>query len=126
MFRRNDDAGKAMSVTIYHNPKCSTSHNVLGLLRDAGQDPHIIEYLKTPPSRAELKRLVKRMGVKVSDIVRWKEPTAAEIGLDKDTSRDEALLDAMVAHPILINRPIVVTEDAVKLCRPSETVKELL
>jgi arsenate reductase len=114
-----------MTVTIYHNAKCSTSRNVLGLLREAGLEPRIVEYLKTPPSRAELKRLVKRAGVKVSDIVRWKEPIAGQLGLDKDSS-DDALLDAMEAHPILINRPIVVTEDAVKLCRPSETVKELL
>ena len=114
-----------MTVTIYHNAKCSTSRNVLGLLREAGLEPRIVEYLKTPPSRAELKRLVKRMGVKMSDIVRWKEPIAGELGLDKD-STDDALLDAMQAHPILINRPIVVTDDAVKLCRPSETVKELL
>jgi arsenate reductase len=115
-----------MTVTIYHNPKCSTSRNVLGLLREAGQEPNIIEYLKTPPSRTELKRLVKRMGAKVSDVVRWKEPIAGELGLDKDKSSDDELLDAMIEHPILINRPIVVTEDAVKLCRPSETVKELL
>ena len=126
MFRYHHYVGKAMSVTIYHNPKCATSRNVLGLLRDAGQEPHIIEYLKTPPSRAELKRLVKRMGVKVSDIVRWKEPIAGTLGLDKDSSSDDVLLDAMLAHPILINRPIVVTDDSVKLCRPSETVKELL
>ena len=151
MFRHNHDLGKAMSVTIYHNPKCTTSRNVLGLLRDAGQHPHIIEYLKKPPSRAELKRLVKRMGVKVSDIVRWKEPIAGALGLafilaaaivapkapdaEKLSSYecgfnafDDARmkLDAMVAHPILINRPIVVTDDSVKLCRPSETVKELL
>jgi len=116
----------AMTITIYHNPKCQTSRNVLGLLRDAGREPRIIEYLKTPPSRAELQRLVKRMGGKPADIVRWKEPIAAEIGLDKDTSSEDALLDAMMQHPILINRPIVVTDDAVKLCRPSETVKELL
>jgi arsenate reductase len=114
-----------MTVTIYHNAKCSTSRNVLGLLRDADLEPRIVEYLKTPPSRAELQRLVKRMGVKMSDIVRWKEPIADELGLDKNSSSDDALLDAMQAHPILINRPIVVTKDAVKLCRPSETVKEL-
>lgn len=115
-----------MSITIYHNPKCQTSRNVLAYLRDAGQEPRIVEYLKTPPSRAELKSLVKRMGGRMSDIVRWKEPIAAELGLDKESSSDERLLDAMIAHPILINRPIVVAEDAVKLCRPSETVKELL
>ena len=115
-----------MTVTIYHNPKCSTSRNVLGLLREAGLEPKIVEYLKTPPSRAELKRLVKSMGGKMSDILRWKEPLASELGLDKEKSSDDELLDAMMAHPILINRPIVVTDDAVKLCRPSETVKELI
>ena len=115
-----------MTFTIYHNPKCSTSRNVLATLRDAGHEPRIIEYLKTPPSKTELKRLIKRMGAKVSDVVRWKEPIAGELGLDKDESSDEELLNAMMAHPILINRPIVVTEEAVKLCRPSETVKELL
>jgi len=115
-----------MAITIYHNPKCSTSRNVLGFLRAAGHEPRIIEYLKTPPSRAEMKRLVKRMGAKMSDVVRWKEPLAKEAGLDKETSSEDELLDAMMEHPILINRPIVVSDDAVKLCRPSETVKELL
>jgi len=115
-----------MPITIYHNPKCQTSRNVLGYLRDAGHEPQIIEYLKTPPSKSELKRLIKRMGAKVSDVVRWKEPVAGELGLDKNKSSDEALLDAMMEHPVLINRPIVVSGDAVKLCRPSETVKELL
>ncbi len=115
-----------MTFTIYHNPKCETSRNVLAFLREAGHEPVIIEYLKTPPSKTELKRLIKRTGGKVSDVVRWKEKIAAELGLDKDTSSDEELLDAMMAHPILINRPIVVSDDGVKLCRPSETVKELL
>jgi len=115
-----------MSITIYHNPKCQTSRNVLAFLRNAGHEPRIIEYLKTPPSRAELKNLVQRMGGKMSDVVRWKEPIAGELGLEKDKSSDEQLIDAMMAHPILINRPIVVTDDGVKLCRPSETVKELL
>jgi arsenate reductase len=115
-----------MAITIYHNPKCQTSRTVLGILRDAGEEPRIVEYLKTPPSRAELKNLAQRMGAKVRDIVRWKEPIAGELGLDQDKSSEDALLDAMVQHPILINRPIVVAGDAVKLCRPSETVKELL
>ena len=115
-----------MSFTIYHNPKCSTSRNVLGYLRDAGHEPRIIEYLKTPPSKTELKGLIKRMGAKTSDVVRWKEPIAGELGLDKNESGDEELLEAMIEHPILINRPIVVTDEAVRLCRPSETVKELL
>jgi arsenate reductase len=114
-----------VAITIYHNPKCSTSRNVLGFLREAGREPRIVEYLKTPPSRAELKRLVERMGGGMRAVLRWKEPLAKELGLDKETSSDDALLDAMMEHPILINRPIVVTDDAVKLCRPSETVKEL-
>jgi arsenate reductase (glutaredoxin) len=115
-----------MTITIYHNPKCQTSRNVLAYLREAGKQPRVIEYLKTPPSRAELKHLVKRMGGKMGDVVRWKEPLARELRLDKEKSSEDELLDAMMRHPILINRPIVVTDDAVKLCRPSETVKELL
>lgn len=110
----------------YHNPKCQTSRNVLGYLREAGVEPHIVEYLKTPPPRAELQRLIKRMGVRARDVLRWKEGLAKELRLDPDKSSDETLLDAMTEHPILINRPIVVTEKAVRLCRPSETVKELL
>lgn len=117
-------AGK--TVTIYHNPKCSTSRNVLGALREHGIEPRIVEYLKTPPSRAELKRLIKEMGTHPRDVLRWKEPLAKELKLDKDESSDDELLDAMAAHPILINRPIVVMDKMVKLCRPSETVKELL
>jgi arsenate reductase (glutaredoxin) len=115
-----------MTITIYHNPRCQTSRNVLAYLRDAGHEPRIIEYLKTPPSRAELKRLVKNMGGKMRDVVRWKEPIAAKLGLDAEKSPENELLDAMMEHPILINRPIVVTENAAKLCRPSESVKELL
>lgn len=113
-------------VTIYHNPKCSTSRNVLELLRGKGIEPTIIEYLKTPPSRAELKRLAKANGGTIADILRWKEPLAKDLKLDKDTSGDDRLLDAMAAHPILINRPIVVTDKAAKLCRPSETVREII
>ena len=117
---------KAVDIVIYHNPACATSRNTLGMIRNAGIEPHVIEYLKTPPSKAELKQLIKRTGGTAADVVRWKEPIAAELGLDKDKSSADQLLDAMMAHPILINRPIVVTDDAVKLCRPSETVKELL
>jgi arsenate reductase len=113
-------------VTIYHNPKCRTSRTVLGFLREAGVEPRVVEYLKTPPSRAELQRLIKRMGARPRDVLRWKEALAGELRLDREKSSDDALLDAMMAHPILINRPIVVTEKTVKLCRPSETVKELL
>jgi arsenate reductase len=115
-----------MTITIYHNPRCQTSRNVLAYLREAGHEPCIIEYLKTPPSRSELKRLVKSMGGKMRDIVRWKEPIAGQLGLDRESSSEDELLDAMMEHPILINRPLVVTKNAVKLCRPSETVKELL
>jgi arsenate reductase len=114
-----------MPITIYHNPKCGTSRNVLGYLQEQGHKPHVIEYLKTPPSRDELKRLIKQMGVPIADVVRWKEPVASEIGLRKSSS-DEEMLDAMIAHPILMNRPIVVTGKGAKLCRPSETVQELL
>ena len=113
-------------VTIYHNPKCGTSRTVLELLRGKGVEPTIVEYLKTPPSRAELKRLAKANGGTVADILRWKEPLAKALKLDKDKSSDDQLLDAMAANPILIDRPIVVTEEAAKLCRPSETVKEIL
>ena|SRR6476660_248652 len=115
-----------MTITIYHNPRCQTSRNVLAYLRDAGQEPRIIEYLKTPPSRSELKRLVKTMGGKMRDIVRWKEPIAGQLGLDREGSSEDELLNAMMEHPILINRPIVVTKNAAKLCRPSEAVKDLL
>ena len=115
-----------MNVTIYHNPKCSTSRNVLASLREEGHEPRIIEYLKTPPSRAELKKLAKASGGKVRDIVRWKEPLARELGLDPGASTDDEMLDAMAANPILINRPIVVTDRGVRLCRPPETVREIL
>ncbi|WP_428390940.1 arsenate reductase (glutaredoxin) [Lichenicoccus sp.] len=115
-----------MTVTIYHNPACGTSRNVLALIRNSGEEPQIIEYLKTPPSRAELTSLIHRMGVTVRDVIRQKDLPYAELGLDDLTLSDDALLDAMMAHPILINRPIVVTQLGVKLCRPSETVLDLL
>ena len=113
-----------MNITIYHNPKCSNSRGALALIREAGHEPRIVEYLKTPPSRAELVRLLDSMGMAARDLVRAKEPLYAELGLsDAD---DAALLDAMAAHPVLINRPIVVTDKAAKLCRPPELVKPLL
>ncbi|ABQ32002.1 MULTISPECIES: arsenate reductase (glutaredoxin) [Acidiphilium] len=115
-----------MTVTIYHNPACGTSRNVLGLIRNAGLEPVVIEYLKTPPSREELRGLIARMGVPVRAVLREKGTPYAELGLDDETLTDNALLDAMMAHPILINRPIVVTERAVRLCRPSETVLDIL
>ncbi|HKM62616.1 MAG TPA: arsenate reductase (glutaredoxin) [Acidisphaera sp.] len=115
-----------MSVTIYHNPACGTSRNVLALIRNSGEEPTIIEYLKTPPSRAELQDLIARMGMRVRDLLRRKGTPYDELGLDDPTLTDDALIDAMLAHPILINRPIVVTPLGVKLCRPSETVLDIL
>ena len=115
-----------MSVTIYHNPACGTSRNVLGLIRNAGIEPVVIEYLKTPPGRDELAALIARMGVPVRDLLRRKGAPYDELGLDDPALADAALLDAMVAHPILINRPIVVTSLGVRLCRPSETVLGIL
>lgn len=113
-------------VTIYHNPACGTSRNVLGLIRNAGIEPRVVEYLKTPPGREELASLIARMGIPVRALLREKGTPYAELGLDDPTLGDEALLDAMMAHPILINRPIVVTAHGVRLCRPSEAVLDLL
>jgi arsenate reductase (glutaredoxin) len=115
-----------IDIVIYHNPACGTSRNVLGLIRNAGIEPHVIEYLKTPPSRALLAQLINRMGRSVRSVVREKGTPFAELGLDDPALTDEQLLDAMMAHPILINRPIVVSPLGVKLCRPSETVLEIL
>ena len=111
---------------IYHNPMCGTSRGTLAILRARGVEPVIVEYLKTPLTKDQLRALVAKMGVPAKDIVRWKEKdTVAEAGITPESS-DEALLDAMAAHPLLMNRPIVVTEKGAKLCRPSETVSELL
>jgi arsenate reductase (glutaredoxin) len=115
-----------MNVTIYHNPGCGTSRNTLALIRKAGIEPQVIEYLKTPPTRAELADLIRRMGVSVRDVVREKGTPFAELGLGDPTLSDEQLIDAMMAHPILINRPIVVSQLGVKLCRPSEAVLDIL
>jgi arsenate reductase (glutaredoxin) len=115
-----------MNVTIYHNPACGTSRNVLAMIRNIGIEPTVIEYLKTPPSRAALTDLVARMGVPLRDIMRRKGTPYDELGLDNPALGDAALLDAIERHPILINRPIVVTPLGVRLCRPSETVLELL
>lgn len=115
-----------MTFTIYHNPKCGTSRNVLAALREAGHEPEVIEYLKTPPSRETLESLIARAGEGARGLLRAKEPLVRELGLDGADVTDAAIVDAMMAHPILINRPIVVTDTAVKLCRPSETVQELL
>ncbi len=116
----------AQKVTIYHNPKCGTSRNVLAFIREAGIEPTVIEYLKEPPSRTELLSLIKRSGGTARDMLRAKEALAGELGLTDPKVSDAKIVDAMMAHPILINRPIVVTERTVKLCRPSETVHEIL
>jgi arsenate reductase (glutaredoxin) len=115
-----------MDAIIYHNPDCGTSRNTLALIRNAGFEPHVIEYLKTPPNRAMLKQLIARMGVPVREVIREKGTPYQELGLAEPTLTDDELLDAMLAHSILINRPIVVTPLGVKLCRPSETVLDLL
>jgi arsenate reductase len=115
-----------MSVRIYHNPDCGTSRNVLAMIRQSGEEPEIVEYLKTPPSRAELEDLIGRMGIGVRDLLRRKGTPYDELGLDDPSLTDAQLLDAMMAHPILINRPIVVTDMGVKLCRPSEAVLDVL
>jgi arsenate reductase len=116
----------ASDVIIYHNPDCGTSRNTLGLIRNAGIEPHVIEYLKSPPSRALLAQLIARMGISTRALLREKGTPFHELGLGDPTLSDEPLLDAMMAHPILINRPIVVTSLGVKLCRPSEAVLDIL
>ena len=115
-----------MDVIIYHNPDCGTSLNTLAMIRNAGIEPHVIEYLKTPPARALLTQLIARMGVSVRALLREKGTPYAELGLADPKLTDDQLLDAMMAHPILINRPIVVTPEGVRLCRPSEEVLDLL
>ena len=113
-------------ITIYHNPQCGTSRNVLALIRNTGTEPHVIEYLVTPPSRKQLVDLIARMGTPVRDLLRRKGTPYDELGLDDPALTDDALLDAIVAHPILMNRPVVVTEMATRLCRPSEAVLDIL
>jgi len=115
-----------VDVTIYHNPACGTSRNTLALIRNAGIEPAVIEYLKTPPSRAELIDLIKKAGLSVREAIRIKGTPYHELGLDDPKLSDDQLLDAMLAHPILINRPLVVTPSGVRLCRPSEVVLDIL
>jgi arsenate reductase len=115
-----------MSVTIYHNPDCGTSRNTLAMIRNAGIEPEIIEYLKTPPSRSTLKDLIAGAGLTVRAALRDKGTPYADLGLSDPSITDEQLLDAMLAHPILINRPLVVTPAGVRLCRPSEVVLDIL
>jgi arsenate reductase (glutaredoxin) len=115
-----------MKATIYHNPKCGTSRKTLEILRDSGCDVWIHEYLKDPPSRDELMRLYERAGISPREGLRAKEPLAVELGLNRADVTDEQLLDAMIAHPILINRPLVETPKGVRLCRPQEVVREII
>lgn len=116
----------AVDIVIYHNPECGTSRNVLGLIRNAGIEPHVVEYLKTPPSRALLVELIDRAGITARELLREKGTPYAELGLGDAALSDDALVDAMMAHPILINRPLVVSPIGVKLCRPSEAILDLL
>ena len=115
-----------MSVTIYHNPSCGTSRNTLAMIRQSGEEPEVIEYLKTPPDRARLLALVQAMAISVRELLRQKGTPYAELNLADPRWSDDELIDFMLAHPILINRPIVVTAKGAKLCRPSEAVLDLL
>ena len=116
----------ALDIVIYHNPACGTSRNTLAMIRNAGIEPHVIEYLKTPPARALLVELIDRAGMRPRDLLREKGTPYAELGLGDPSLPDDALVDAMIEHPILINRPLVVSRMGVKLCRPSEAVLDLL
>ena len=118
--------GRTMTITIYHNPACGTSRNVLAMIRDSGEEPSIIEYLKTPPSRAELAELIALMGITPRQLLRRKGTPYDALGLDDPKFTDDRLIDLMIEQPILINRPIVVSPLGVKLCRPSEAVLDLL
>lgn len=115
-----------MEIKIFHNPRCGTSRTTLGLIREAGHEPEVVDYLACPPEREQLRRMIAGAGLTVREAVRSKEALYAELGLDAPGVDDEALLDAMLAHPILINRPFVITPKGVRLCRPSELVKEIL
>ena len=114
------------AITIYHNPACGTSRNVLGLIRNSGVEPTVIHYLETPPDRAQLERLIADLGMPVRELLRQKGTPYAELGLDDPQLDDAALIAAMLQHPLLINRPIVVTPLGIRLCRPSERVLEIL
>jgi arsenate reductase len=115
-----------MDATIFHNSRCGTSRNTLALLREHGIEPQVVDYLSTPPTRDELRDLIARAGLSVREAMRAKESVYTELGLDDASLTDDALLDAMLAHPILINRPFVVTPKGVRLCRPSELVNEII
>ena len=113
-------------IIIYHNPDCGTSRNTLAMIRNAGIEPHVVEYLKTPPSRPMLVQLIDRAGISPRELLREKGTPFADLGLGDESLEDETLIDAMMAHPILINRPLVVSPLGVKLCRPSEAVLDLI
>ncbi|EQB05606.1 MULTISPECIES: arsenate reductase (glutaredoxin) [Sphingomonadaceae] len=115
-----------VDIIIYHNPECGTSRNALAMIRNAGIEPHVIEYLKTPPSRSQLESLIARAGIGARALLREKGTPFADLGLGDEGLSDTALIDAMMAHPILINRPLVVSPLGVKLCRPSEAVLDLI
>ena len=115
-----------MDITIFHNTRCGTSRTTLDTIRAAGVEPRVVDYLAQPPSRDELRDIIARAGLSVRAAVRSKEALFAELGLDDPATTDDALLDAMVAHPVLINRPFVVTPKGVRLCRPAELVREIL
>ncbi|WP_203070997.1 arsenate reductase (glutaredoxin) [Falsiroseomonas ponticola] len=114
------------AITIWHNPACGTSRNVLGLIRNSGAEPRVVEYLRTPPSREAIRDAARQAGITIRALLREKGTPFAELGLDNPALDEEALLDAMVAHPILINRPMVFTPLGVRLCRPSEVVLDIL
>jgi arsenate reductase (glutaredoxin) len=115
-----------MTVTIYHNPACGTSRNTLAMIRQSGEEPVVIEYLKTPPSREKIAELAVAMGVSMRSLLREKGTPYVELGLGDSNLTDDVLLDAIAAHPILLNRPIVETPKGVRLCRPSEVLLEIL
>ena len=115
-----------MNVTIYHNPLCGTSRKTLEIIRETGFEPNVVEYLKAPPTREELRQMYKRAGISPREGLRAKEPIASEMGLTRPDVTDDEILDAMLKHPILINRPLVVTDKGVRLCRPQDLVREIL
>ena len=115
-----------MNVTIYHNPLCGTSRKTLEIIREKSGEPEIIEYMKAPPSREELKSIYEKAGISPRDGLRAKEPIAAELGLTREDGSDDEILDAMMEHPILINRPLVVTDKGARLCRPQDAVRDIL
>ena len=115
-----------MNAVIYHNPKCGTSRNTLAMIRNVGIEPHVVDYVKTPPSRAMLESLMERAGLSPREVLREKGTPFAELGLGDESLSDTALVDAMMEHPILINRPLVVSPLGVRLCRPSEAVLDIL